>query len=148
MNEIYSGAHVTLIAAGEDGLFSQEYDSDPTDPSKAHSVAKELSVAQCYETLSKSKWASRGWTFQEHILSRRSAVFLGIDSSSGTDLVFWDCETSLWDGKRFMPGLEYGQATSWQEDDTRNRCDVRRRGGIQDLSHRLDYSPGLTFMLM
>ena len=44
-----------------------------------------------YGALTEPEWATRGWTYQEQILSRRSAIF----TENG---VFWDCQCAIWDG--------------------------------------------------
>lgn len=53
-------------------------------------------IADHSSRLSSSAWASRGWTYQEQILSRRTLVFL-------EDRIFWECDQSIWDGGKLNP---------------------------------------------
>lgn len=71
MNEIYSGAYFTIIAAASSkGLYG----------SKSHDNRKlsrcSIPARYLHNKLLCSHWASRGWTFQEHLLSKRSIIFL------------------------------------------------------------------------
>lgn len=80
--EIYSGALFTIIAATEaNGLRGSMAPSQ--------SPAPKLSVGRLHGDLLASRWATRGWTFQEHMLSKRSIVFLD-------RAIFWDCQCSVW----------------------------------------------------
>ncbi|EPE31837.1 hypothetical protein GLAREA_11919 [Glarea lozoyensis ATCC 20868] len=54
-----------------------------------------------YSMLSRSRWASRGWTYQEQILCKRAVIFM-------EEGYFWDCQCSVWDGDALHPGLEFG----------------------------------------
>lgn len=80
MNEIYSGAYFTIIAAASaKGLYgNKDYDDRPLPP-------RNFSARNLHSKLLCSHWASRGWTFQEHLLSKRAIVFLD-------DVCFWDCQ--------------------------------------------------------
>jgi hypothetical protein len=78
LDTIYSGAHFTIIAAASSGLYG-----------RLASEAKAHRPKDLYDRLLQFKWATRGWTFQEQILSRRSVIF-----ADGN--VFWDCQHSLW----------------------------------------------------
>lgn len=53
-----------------------------------------------YHTLSKSRWATRGWTYQEHILCRRAVILTD-------DGLFWDCQRCMWDGVDLFPGHDF-----------------------------------------
>lgn len=80
--EIYSRALFTIIAAAEtNGLLGSMAD--------VKSPVQTLSVGSLHEQLLVSRWASRGWTFQEHMISKRSIVFL-------ERTIFWDCQDSVW----------------------------------------------------
>ncbi|KAK7937335.1 uncharacterized protein PG986_014203 [Apiospora aurea] len=80
MNEIYSGAHFTIIAAAESarGLYGRDQRH------AAYISEGKPSASSLHAELLCSHWASRGWTFQEQLLSRRALVFLD-------DVYFWDC---------------------------------------------------------
>ncbi len=93
MDEIYSEAYFTIIAAAASGLYGEK--SDVADPD-----ALSGSVEDHYSSLIFSTWGSRGWTFQEQILSRRAVVFLEND-------IFWDCRCSVWDTRDLDPDKQH-----------------------------------------
>jgi len=80
MDEIYAGAEVTIVAAAGDG---PEYGLPGV--SKAHRGLQPSAIVGNYHFVSSlrpprdvvmsSKWASRAWTFQEAVLSRRALFF-------------------------------------------------------------------------
>lgn len=79
---IYSSAYFTIIAAAEkNGLCGSV--------AEVHSPVQENTVDNLHGRLLATRWATRGWTFQEHILSKRSIVFLDTE-------MFWDCQCSVW----------------------------------------------------
>ncbi|KAH7378519.1 heterokaryon incompatibility protein-domain-containing protein [Cadophora sp. MPI-SDFR-AT-0126] len=57
-----------------------------------------------YAVLAKSKWATRGWTYQEQILCKRAVVFTN-------DGFFWDCQRSFWDGVDILPNQLFNSVT-------------------------------------
>lgn len=84
MNEIYSGAYFTIIAAASTkGLYGYKQYNHVRLP---HGSTK---VQHFHNQLLCSRWASRGWTFQEQLLSKRSIVFLD-------NFCFWDCQCAVW----------------------------------------------------
>ncbi|KAJ8110841.1 hypothetical protein OPT61_g6421 [Boeremia exigua] len=90
MGEIYSGAHFTILAATTSGrLNTEKY-------SRRHSTYQTEPGFELYDKLFKSKWASRGWTFQEHMLSKRAIIFLD-------GLTFWSCQKCAWDRDNLTP---------------------------------------------
>ncbi|KAF2818948.1 hypothetical protein CC86DRAFT_308046, partial [Ophiobolus disseminans] len=93
MGEFYSGAYLTIIGAASSGLFSMQRSTNKRGrkASSRHTppTAKEH-IGELYHSLFKSKWATRGWTFQEQILSKRAAIF--VDGN-----MFWDCQRCVWD---------------------------------------------------
>lgn len=79
-----------------------------------------------YGVLMGSIWASRGWTFQEHVLSRRMVVFLG--STVAHDLgktsalrgrqqiyLFWGCQHSVWSINTPGPAVDNDLTVSLEE---------------------------------
>ncbi|KAJ3547616.1 hypothetical protein NM208_g1425 [Fusarium decemcellulare] len=75
MDLVYAGAVFTIVAA----MVSEEGWSLST------------TATLCYEdSLQLSAWNSRGWTYQERILSRRALVFTPYQ-------IYWICEKSTWD---------------------------------------------------
>ncbi|GAB1312294.1 hypothetical protein MFIFM68171_02504 [Madurella fahalii] len=81
MGAIYSGAYFTIVAAASFGL------SGTTEPISVGSI-EELGLTPQREEVN-GVWATRGWTFQEHILSRRTIIFLD-------GAFFWDCHGAIW----------------------------------------------------
>jgi hypothetical protein len=57
-----------------------------------------------YAELMKSKWATRGWTYQEQILCKRAVIF----TNTG---FFWDCQRSFWDGVDIFPNQIFNSVT-------------------------------------
>jgi hypothetical protein len=109
MDKIYTGAYVTIIAAAPDVMYqSDELSEWPCfNPIYSYSVSPGLSrdkvvhVMDCrYEVLRASRWATRGWTYQEQILCKRAVIF----TEKG---IFWDCQCCMWDGADLKPGQDY-----------------------------------------
>lgn len=123
MHEIYWGAYVTIIAAASGGLYGHEdasgrHKSNPNpaedkflshnkDTSSWSAYHLEL-MREHYARLSRSKWGSRGWTYQEKILSKRTVILLDDD-------IFWDCQCALWDCNGLDPFTETKQQASDEE---------------------------------
>jgi hypothetical protein len=101
MDEVYSHAYFTIVAAVGQTLmdaisvsysgsrdiyctFLDEIAALFSGPRDIDCTPEDL-----YGCLQRSKWAKRGWTFQEAILSRRIVIFMD-------DHVFWDCPTCVW----------------------------------------------------
>jgi hypothetical protein len=86
MGNVYSGVYFTIIAATSSGKLNY----------RAPHVKWEIPQAEgLYADLYKSKWATRGWTFQEQMLSKRSINFT-------ENYVFWECQECVWsmDGEK------------------------------------------------
>ncbi|KAH8725653.1 heterokaryon incompatibility protein-domain-containing protein [Phaeosphaeriaceae sp. PMI808] len=100
MDEIYSGAYFTIIAATSSRLFGMLRN---TEKRKMGGIAlfnrspAEAYIDGLYQNLFDSKWATRGWTFQEQILSKRAVIFIDGD-------MFWDCQHCVWDKHELIPG--------------------------------------------
>lgn len=107
MDESYSNAYCTVIAAatvGLSGVRERPKKCVKDFEGKTFGISwtpKEKYILNLYEWLLESKWASRGWTFQEHILSRRCMIFVDGDC-------FWSCQSSVWDTGDLCPPLEVG----------------------------------------
>lgn len=84
MNEIYSGAYFTIIAAASTKRLFGKKEHNHVQLSHDSTPAQHL-----HNKLLCSYWASRGWTFQEQLLSKRSIVFLD-------NFCFWDCQRAVW----------------------------------------------------
>jgi len=93
MDRIYSEATLTIVAAADFGLYLSPDDSIYNAEVKALRMKGQPAhkvVRTYYQALARTDWATRAWTYQEHILSRRVVFFLG-------HLVFWQCEGQVWD---------------------------------------------------
>lgn len=97
MREIYSGAYFTIIAAAtSEGLYGSGTNFD-----KVADRAGKVSPGRLHGALLTSHWATRGWTFQEQVLSKRSLIFL--DATA-----FWDCQSTVWWSKSLIsPGTTH-----------------------------------------
>jgi Heterokaryon incompatibility protein (HET) len=129
MDKTYGGAYLAIIAAApeetyEQGLFLEpqsldwprtryskglSYSNDQEDElsfdndSQHEEMSKEAitrAMAALYNRLSESRWATRGWTYQEQILCKRAIVF----TKTGC---FWDCQCCVWDGSTLKPGQDF-----------------------------------------
>ncbi|KAL7955733.1 heterokaryon incompatibility protein domain-containing protein [Trichoderma compactum] len=90
---IYERAEVTIIAAsGVDahhGLPGVESTSRTTQPKiELGNMTLVHTLADPQVLLQDSKWWTRGWTYQEGVLSRRRLVFL-------EDQVYWECRSMV-----------------------------------------------------
>lgn len=82
MAQIYTNANLCIVVATNEPLtsgirgFSVSRESTIQ---RVTDVAPDLTIGitqlDIYTILSRSKWASRAWTYQEHMLSRRSIIF-------------------------------------------------------------------------
>jgi hypothetical protein len=82
MARIYTNAMLCIIAATDEPLNSGiRGASVPREwaTQRVTNVAPGLAIgvtqSNIYKILSQTKWATRGWTYQEHMLSRRSLIF-------------------------------------------------------------------------
>ncbi|KAI0122088.1 heterokaryon incompatibility protein-domain-containing protein [Daldinia grandis] len=113
MREIYSGAYFTIIAAAESpGLYGLGADIERVKNEKGVPDAGSLHGA-----LLTTHWATRGWTFQEQMLSKRSFIFL-------EETAFWDCQGAVWWSESLITDQEIGASDlSTQE----NNSSLRHR---------------------
>ncbi|KAH7086506.1 heterokaryon incompatibility protein-domain-containing protein, partial [Paraphoma chrysanthemicola] len=104
MDKIYAGAYLTIIAAAMDKMYERENTAEwPIFESKRRmrSIYTERSIADYASGKSTtSRWATRGWTYQEQILCKRAVVLVDWG-------FFWDCQCSIWDGVDLVPGQEF-----------------------------------------
>ncbi|KAK8076059.1 HET-domain-containing protein [Apiospora phragmitis] len=82
MNEIYSGAYLTIIAAAGFARGAIQVNALQYNTEDKHSAASQ------HANLLVSYWASRGWKFQEQLLSIRAMIFLD-------NVYFWDCQREV-----------------------------------------------------
>jgi len=99
MGEIYAGAYLTIVAATASGRLNTRKSLRDLENSSLDSTTRRL-----YNKLFKTKWATRGWTFQEQMLSKRVMIFLDGD-------VFWDCQRCVWNRENLTP--EFAPSTSF-----------------------------------
>lgn len=91
MREIYSGAYFTIIAAANSpGLYGSG-----TDLKSVTNIVGKVEPGLLHGALLASHWATRGWTFQEQVLSKRSFTFL--DATA-----FWDCQSTVCWSESFL----------------------------------------------
>lgn len=114
MAEIYMNATLCIVAATDDPVSSGLRGvSVPRDP-KHQALIRVLpdlilatSQADIYKILSNSIWATRGWTYQEYMLSRRSLIFTKSE-------IFYHCGTSTqreYLTRAIEPGTAYNLPT-------------------------------------
>lgn len=110
MGNIYARAYFTLVATqnddAADGLYGHRRVSAdrqigyrPQPVSSEEGMAASILLDQSMD-LMKTKWYSRGWTFQEYLLSRRRVVF-------HNDTVNWECSCASWCEGRDPPTIVY-----------------------------------------
>jgi hypothetical protein len=125
MDLIYSKALFTIVAAcgsgSESGLAGLP--SSPRDifQRQVKVSSSGLHIMPCLtlsegDTLESSKWNTRGWTFQERLLSRRALIFTNSQ-------IYWCCEGRTWDEESLLdaPGStimatahEFGCYDEWE----------------------------------
>ncbi|EUC45494.1 hypothetical protein COCMIDRAFT_95381 [Bipolaris oryzae ATCC 44560] len=114
MDKIYAGAYLTIIAAAPDAMYQSDqllewprFDMflkrSKTSVLNRDQVVRTMDYR--YQALRESRWATRGWTFQEQILCKRAVVF----TEKG---IFWDCQCCMWDGADLEPGQDYETISS------------------------------------
>jgi hypothetical protein len=101
MAAIYANASVTILAKqgehADSGLRGFRDISEPRDLwQRVYSLGDGVSVVQnalgpdhIELGINESMWESRGWTYQEHLFSRRRLVFDG-------DSARWECAATIW----------------------------------------------------
>lgn len=91
MYVIYGAAVLTILSAGGISAQAPLPGLDPGSRQKLQQIKRiqslqlTLPLRLLHETLAMSKWNVRGWTFQEHMLSRRRLFFTN-------EQVFFECE--------------------------------------------------------
>lgn len=104
MDQVYSGAVLTIIAASGDDSHSG-LAGMPQRPRNRFGRRVQVSPDGMYlaptaalspnDLLPSSAWNSRGWTFQERQLSRRMVIFTKAQT-------FWRCECATWDEETIL----------------------------------------------
>ncbi|KAF1952774.1 HET-domain-containing protein, partial [Byssothecium circinans] len=88
MNSIYERAELTIIATGDDQSYGlpgvNMTPRRPQHTAVAKGINLVLASSNRRKTILASRWATRGWTYQEYILARRRLVFL-------EDQVYFEC---------------------------------------------------------
>lgn len=85
MHHIYRGSHVTIIPAAGDGAdhgipgMSLPRSATPWAVLDDRLFVSVFSLHQVFSRQSDSKWASRSWTYQESVLSKRLLYFTNFD---------------------------------------------------------------------
>jgi hypothetical protein len=95
MAAIFERANVTIIAEGPNPLYGLRglyRVSRPRNlPPSVYELQKGIKIVESRrpKRVGKSIWCQRGWTFQEHLFSRRRIIFY-----EGT--VRWECDSGIW----------------------------------------------------
>lgn len=96
MAEIYTNSYFTIVAAQGDDADAGLRGISQITPPRHFKNTNALKYENHYEAISiqamrlmRSKWYSRGWTFQEQIFSRRKLIF-------HNDTVNWECHCAAW----------------------------------------------------
>ncbi|KAH7080195.1 hypothetical protein BKA63DRAFT_464387 [Paraphoma chrysanthemicola] len=110
MDKIYAGAYLTIIAAATDKITTSLLHVEDMSALSEKEIVNIMSAR--YGSLSRSRWATRGWTYQEQILCKRAVVLVDWG-------FFWDCQCSIWDGVDLVPGQDF--------DGVRLRADMGQR---------------------
>jgi ankyrin repeat protein len=105
MDDVYSGAYLTVIAATSSRLSTTRKNKIKDQRARSESKSTQY-IKKLYKGLLRSRWATRGWTFQEQVLSKRAVVFIDGD-------VFWDCQYSVWDKGELNPDAVESTGTSF-----------------------------------
>ena len=95
MDSIYASAELLIVAAGGSDANAGLPGIGSTPRSVSQTIEKITGTqfitaqASVQQVLDWSVWDSRGWTFQESILSKRALVFT-------ESLVYWTCQADTW----------------------------------------------------
>ena len=92
MNEIYQSAFATIIAASGSNANSCLGGRGLSTQRSAARTTQLFRLRDCDSIIQKlyqSVYCSRGWTFQEHLLSRRGLIFLDGE-------IYFQCQSELW----------------------------------------------------
>ncbi|KAH6648703.1 heterokaryon incompatibility protein-domain-containing protein [Truncatella angustata] len=123
MDQIYSRAALTIVAAGGDSANAGLPGLHPGSRHITQNIAEyspELILMSlqpdCQVALETTTWNSRGWTYQERLLSRRYLFFVN-------DTVYFQCSRATWgedyfaekgDVVRSAPMMDVILSRSWQ----------------------------------
>lgn len=107
MDRVYAGSYLTIVAAAPDEYYEDGRTfpgTKSTDESRKPVGLNGRSILRImdeqYTKLRKTRWATRGWTFQEHILCKRAVFFT-------EDGIFWDCQCAMWISNVLIPGQDF-----------------------------------------
>lgn len=131
MREIYSGAYFTIIAAANSaGLYGSGDNFN-----SVTNLMGQVTRGGLHGDLLKSHWATRGWTFQEQVLSKRSLIFLDM-------MAFWDCQSTVWWSESLISSqMTHAGGIDTSEDNTH---ELSRQGLSEPISEKRSiWSTGL-----
>jgi hypothetical protein len=103
MNDIYGEAYLTIIAASSRPSYEARFEAsewpmfEVSNEDQLDSDCHKSRIVELQAALATSEWSGRGWTYQEEILSRRSAIFTEYG-------LYFDCQCATWDGIVLKPG--------------------------------------------
>ncbi|ETS84258.1 hypothetical protein PFICI_02283 [Pestalotiopsis fici W106-1] len=145
MDHVYTRAALTIVAAGGDGADAGLPGLVPGSRSLTQVVAdysSELKLVtlqpDCQLAVETTTWNTRGWTYQERILSQRYLFFVN-------DTVYFQCHKAVW-GEDYLaehqhlqqtaPMMDISLSRSWQPPTmtrrTRYRLDLETRSGLSE----------------
>lgn len=90
MNQVYQGAHLTFVAAaGQNAYHGLPGVSTPQKERQLRVYIKGITISNMLESahgaISFTRWNTRGWTYQERLLSKRLVIFTASQ-------VFYQCD--------------------------------------------------------
>ncbi|KAJ9139155.1 HET-domain-containing protein [Pleurostoma richardsiae] len=134
MGEIYQSAAVTLVIAGGDsadagikGLIPGSRKLEQITAKCSENLTLVKLLPDCDQIVRGSVWNTRGWTYQERLLSTRCLFFLG-------DTVYFQCPMTTW-GEDYhaehprmatcAPMQTYNLSLSWQPTEVQRSAQYR-----------------------
>ena len=115
MGQIFGNALLTIVAADGDDASTGLFNNSDTASRLARQCvrySKDLSLLICppdlNAVLKETRWASRGWTFQEALLSKRLLVF--VDQT-----VYFSCRSTTWSEQRKAHSETVPPPWAWAE---------------------------------
>ncbi|KAI5926271.1 heterokaryon incompatibility protein-domain-containing protein [Camillea tinctor] len=134
MDQIYSRAYLTIVAAGGEHANSglpgmQPGSRNISQHSAMYSESLNLVsiLPDAATAADSSKWNTRGWTYQERVLSRRCLVFVN-------DTVYFQCNKAVWgedyraehpDFVQCAPMYDYSLSRSWKQPQMHKKDEYR-----------------------
>ncbi|OCK91309.1 HET-domain-containing protein, partial [Cenococcum geophilum 1.58] len=107
MNQVYQGAHLTFVAAaGQNAYHGLPGVSTPRKERQLRVHIKGITISSMLENahgaISFTRWNTRGWTYQERLLSKRLVIFTASQ-------VFYQCDRGcgFQEQYQYTPGSDF-----------------------------------------